>query len=311
MALRKGVCKMDNLKCIGNGTNLVSGKGVNSSPVVQQDINAVFALNVGITQHMVVDNAFYRYVHQHYADKSSCKLPYLADNKVLRADEKYLKCIADSHIKISPYGFFEGAASAARSMYIGTMRQISDKVNFQFLIQAYMLYSAMCFGISQNGKIEIITSNASVINAIPADDNDKKLAISRANPITDDYNNGIVQCVELIPKQSGYQLKPAIIDAARQDYLILPLAWVDYLITYIFNLIKVSVCKISYFDPNGTLQTNIVSNKPIKGNARHCIGCDYIKKTKSNVGWIRAAEIKSGEIIAFPISHFFQIDQLK
>lgn len=299
---------MDIVKGISNET---SGKGVNSSPVVQQDIGVVFNLNAGITQHMVVDNAFYRYVHQHFADKSSCKLPYLADNKVLRADEKYLKCIADSHIKISPYGFFEGVASAARSMYIGTMRQISDRVNFQFLIQAYFLYSSLCLGISSNGQINIITSNANVINAIPADDNDKKLAIQRANPITDDYNNGIVQCVELIPKQSGYQLKPAIINAAKSDYLILPFAWVEYLIIYINNLIKVSPCKISYYDPNNNLQTAIVCNKVIQGNTRHLIACNYIKKTKSNVGWIRAAEIKSGEIIAFPISHFFQIEQLK
>lgn len=299
---------MDIVKGISNET---SGKGVNSSPVVQQDIGVVFNLNAGITQHMVVDNAFYRYVHQHYADKSNCKLPYLADSKVLHADTKYLKCIADSHIKISPYGFYEGVASAARSMYTGTMRQISDRVNFQFLIQAYFLYSSLCLGISSNGQINIITSNANVINAIPADDNDKKLAIQRANPITDDYNNGIVQCVELVAKQSGYALKPAIINAAKSDYLILPFAWVEYLIIYINNLIKVSPCKISYYDPNNNLQTAIVCNKVIKGNSRHLIACNYIKNTKSNVGWIRAAEIKSGEIIAFPISHFFQIEQLK
>ena len=281
------------------------------SPVVQKDIDTVFAINTGITQYMVSDNAFYRYIHQHYADKSSGRMPYLADNKVMRADNKHLKCIADSHIKISPYGFYEGAAVAARSMYIGTMRQISDKVNSQFLVQAYMLYSAFCLGIASNGQISIITSNADVIKAIPADDNDKCKALQRTNPITDDYEHGIVQCVELVPKQSGYTLKPAIINASKQDYLILPLAWVDYLITYINNLLKIRVCKVCYYDPSGTLQTVIASNNPIKGNARHCVGCDYIKKTKTNVGWIRAVEVKTGEIIAFPISHFNKIEMLK
>lgn len=297
---------------VGNESRTERGKGVtNISPVVQKDIDTVFAINTGITQYMVSDNAFYRYIHQHYADKSSGRMPYLADNKVMRADNKHLKCIADSHIKISPYGFYEGAAVAARSMYIGTMRQISDKVNFQFLVQAYMLYSAFCLGIASNGQISIITSNADVIKAIPADDNDKCKALQRTNPITDDYEHGIVQCVELVPKQSGYTLKPAIINASKQDYLILPLAWVDYLITYINNLLKIRVCKVCYYDPSGTLQTVIASNNPIKGNARHCVGCDYIKKTKTNVGWIRAVDVKTGEIIAFPVSHFVKIEMLK
>lgn len=308
--IEKGVKNMD-LRGLENKTNAVSRKGVSSSPIVQQDIDTVFAINTGITQYMVSDNAFYRYIHQHYADKSSGRLPYLADNKVMRADNKHLKCIADGHIKISPYGFFEGAAAAARSMYIGTMRQISDKVNFQFLVQAYMLYSAFCLGIASNGQISIITSNADVIKAIPADDNDKCKALQRTNPITDDYEHGIVQCVELVPKQSGYTLKPAIINASKQDYLILPLAWIEYLTTYISNLLKMSVCKLSYYDPNGTLQNVIVSNKAYKDNTRHRIGCDYIKNTKTNVGWVRTVDIKTGEIIAFPISHFSKIEQLK
>ena len=308
----KGVNEMEKEIRVGNESRTERGKGVtNMSPVVQKDIDTVFAINTGITQYMVSDNAFYRYIHQHYADKSSGRMPYLADNKVMRADNKHLKCIADSHIKISPYGFYEGAAVAARSMYIGTMRQISDKVNFQFLVQAYMLYSAFCLGIASNGQISIITSNADVIKAIPADDNDKCKALQRTSPITDDYEHGIVQCVELVPKQSGYTLKPAIINASKQDYLILPLAWVDYLITYINNLLKIRVCKVCYYDPSGTLQTVIASNNPIKGNARHCVGCDYIKKTKTNVGWIRAVDVKTGEIIAFPVSHFVKIEMLK
>ena len=306
--IEKGVKNMD-LRGLENKTNAVSRKGVSSSPIVQQDINNVFAINAGITNYMTANNAFYEYVHTHYADKSSAKLPYLADTKVLHADKKYLKCIADNHIKITPYGLYEGAA--ARSMYIGTMRQISDKVNFQFLVQAYMLYSSLCLGIASNGQISIITSNADVIKAIPADDNDKCKALQRTNPITDDYEHGIVQCVELVPKQSGYALKPAIINAAKQDYLILPLAWIEYLTTYIHNLLKVSPCKLSYTDPNNQVQTVIANNKPIKGNARHSVGCDYLRKTKTNIGWVRAVEIKSGEIIAFPVSHFVKIEMLK
>lgn len=305
----KGVNDMNMTR---NVSNVSRGKGLsNMSPVVQQDINNIFAINNGLTTYMTANNAFYTYIHQHYADKSATKLPYLADTKVLHADKKYLKCIADNHIKITPYGLYEGAAAAARSMYIGTMRQISDKVNFQFLVQAYMLYSSLCLGIASNGQISIITSNADVIKAIPADDNDKCKALQRTNPITDDYEHGIVQCVELVPKQSGYALKPAIINAAKQDYLILPLAWIEYLTTYISNLLKMSVCKLSYYDPNGTLQNVIVSNKAYKDNTRHRIGCDYIKNTKTNVGWVRTVDIKTGEIIAFPISHFVGIAVLK
>ena len=308
--IEKGVKNMD-LRGLENKTNAVSRKGVSSSPIVQQDINNIFAINNGLTTYMTANNAFYTYIHQHYADKSATKLPYLADTKVLHADAKYLKCIADGHIKISPYGFYEGAASAMLDIYKSTMQQLANKVNFQFLIQAYMLYSALCLGIAVNGQISIITSSANVINAIPADNNDKRSAIQRANPVTDDYNNGIVQCIELVPKQSGYTLKPAIINASKQDYLILPLAWIEYLTTYISNLLKMSVCKLSYYDPNNQLQTRVASNKPISGNPRHIISCDYIKKTKTNVGWIRCVEVKTGEIIAFPISHFAKVDVLK
>ena len=299
------------LRGLENKTNAVSRKGVSSSPIVQQDINNIFAINNGLTTYMTANNAFYTYIHQHYADKSATKLPYLADTKALHADAKYLKCIADGHIKISPYGFYEGAASAMLDIYKSTMQQLANKVNFQFLIQAYMLYSALCLGIAVNGQISIITSSANVIDAIPADNNDKRSAIQRANPVTDDYNNGIVQCIELVPKQSGYTLKPAIINASKQDYLILPLAWIEYLTTYISNLLKMSVCKLSYYDPNNQLQTIVASNKPIRGNPRQIISCDYIKKSKSNIGWIRCVDVKTGEIIAFPVSHFVKIEVLK
>ncbi len=308
--IKKGVKNMD-LRGLENKTNAVSRKGVSSSPIVQQDINNIFAINNGLTTYMTANNAFYTYIHQHYADKSATKLPYLADTKVLHADAKYLKCIADGHIKISPYGFYEGAASAMLDIYKSTMQQLANKVNFQFLIQAYMLYSALCLGIAVNGQISIITSSANVIDAIPADNNDKRSAIQRANPVTDDYNNGIVQCIELVPKQSGYTLKPAIINASKQDYLILPLAWIEYLTTYISNLLKMSVCKLSYYDPNNQLQTIVASNKPIRGNPRQIISCDYIKKSKSNIGWIRCVDVKTGEIIAFPVSHFVKIEVLK
>lgn len=288
-----------------------NGKGVNISPLIQQDINNIFSINSRVTSYITVNNAFYEYVHQHCANKSSAKLPYLADNKVMRADNKYLKCIADGHIKISPYGFYEGAASAAKAMYVNTLRLVHDKVNFQFLVQSYLLYTSLCLGIASNGQIDIITSSNNVINAIPANENDKKGAIQRANPVTDDYVNGIVQCAELIPRQCGYALKPAIINAAKQDYVILPVAWVGYLTTYISNLLKMSVCKLSYYDTSCTLQTAVVSNRPIKGNFKHYIGCDYIRKTKTNVGWIRCVEVKTGDIIAIPISHFSKIEPLK
>ncbi len=308
----KGVNEMEKEIRVGNESRTERGKGVtNMSPVVQKDIDTVFAINTGITQYMVSDNAFYHYIHQHYADKSSGRMPYLVDNNVLHADKKHLKCVADNHIKITPYALYEGAAAAGLAIYRNTMQQLSSKVNFNFLIQAYFVYSSLCVGISSNGKIDLITANSNVIKAIPADSNEKIQAMKRTNPALDDYNNCIIQAVELNPKQSGYVLRPAIINAAKQDYLILPLPWVDYLIGYINNLLKMKVCKVCYYDPSGTLQTAIASNNPINGNARHCVGCDFIRKTKTNIGWVRAVDIKSGEIIAFPISHFNKIEMLK
>lgn len=139
----KGICdnekgvKNMGLRDLENVTNAVTRKGVSGSPIVQQDINNIFAINTSVTPQMTANNEFFNYIHQHYANKSSAKLPYLADNKVMRADNKYMRCIADGHIKISPYGFFEGASSAARTMYVNTLRLVNDKVNFQFLVQAY------------------------------------------------------------------------------------------------------------------------------------------------------------------------------
>lgn len=124
----KGVSNMDT-RNNGKLNEEVRRKGVSSSPVVQQDINNIFAINAGITNYMTANNAFYEYVHTHYADKSSAKLPYLADTKVLHADAKYLKCIADGHIKISPYGFYESAASAMLDIYKSTMQQLSNKIS--------------------------------------------------------------------------------------------------------------------------------------------------------------------------------------
>lgn len=304
----KGVNDMDMTR---NVSNVSRGKGLsNMSPVVQQDIDGVFNIG-GITQYMTADNEFYGYVHTHYVDKSSCKLPYLVDSKVLHADTKYLRCIADSHIKISPYGFYEGAAAAALNMYRNTMQQLSSKINFLFLIQSYFLYSALCLGIADNGRINLLTSNPNIINAIPAPKSEKESAIKITHPITDDYNNGIVQCVKLVNKPCGYNPRPAIINAAKPEYLILPLAWVRYLISYIHNLLKISVCKISYYDPENKLRTIIAANKPQPHNLKQCASCEYIKENSCNYGWIRAVELSTGDIIAIPVSHFVKIEVLK
>ena len=308
--IEKGVNDME-LRGLSNETNAVSRKGVTDSPIVQQDINNVFAINAGITNYMTADNAFFKYVHQHYADKSNCKLPYLVDSKVLHADTKYLRCIADGHIRISPYGFYEGVASASLNMYRNTIQQLSSKINFLFLIQSYFLYSALCLGIADNGRINLLTSNPNIINAIPAPKSEKESAVKITHPITDDYNNNIIQCVELVNKPCGYNLRPAIINAAKSEYLILPLAWVRYLISYIHNLLKISVCKISYYDPENKLRTIIASNKPQPHNVKQCASCEYIKENSCNYGWIRAVELSTGDIIAIPVSHFVKIEMLK
>lgn len=306
----KGVSNME-LDGTLKRTNSVRGKGVSDSPIVQQDINNIFAINNGLTTYMTANNAFYTYIHQRYANKSSTKLPYIADNKVMRADNKYLKCIADGHIRISPYGFYEGVASASLNMYRNTMQQLSSKINFLFLIQSYFLYSALCLGIADNGRINLLTSNPNIINAIPAPKSEKESAIKITHPITDDYNNNIIQCVELVNKPCGYNLRPAIINAAKPEYLILPLAWVHYLTSYIHNLLKISVCKISYYNPENKLRTIIASNKPQPHNVKQCASCEYIKENSCNYGWIRAVELSTGDIIAIPVSHFVKIEMSK
>lgn len=306
----KGVSNMD-LRGLRNETNTPNRKGVSDSPIIQQDINSVFNIGAGITPYMTADNAFFAYIHKHYANKSATKLPYLADTKVLHADAKYLKCIADGHIRISPYGFYEGVATASLNMYRNTMQQLSSKINFLFLIQSYFLYSSLCLGIADNGRINLLTSNPDIINAIPASKSEKESANKITHPITDDFNNNIVQCVELVNKPCGYNLRPAIINAAKPAYLILPLAWVRYLISYIHNLLKISVCKISYYDPENKLRTIIAANKPQPHNLKQCASCEYIKGNSCNYGWIRAVELSTGDIIAIPVSHFVKIEMLK
>lgn len=146
---------------------------------------------------------------------------------------------------------------------------------------------------------------------ILASKSEKESAVKITHPITDDYNNNIVQCVELVNKPCGYNLRPAIINAAKPEYLILPLAWVQYLTSYIHNLLKISVYKISYYDPENKLRTIIAANIPQPHNVKQCASSEYIRSNSCISGWIRAVELSTGDIIAISVSHFVKIEMLK
>lgn len=289
----------------------ISGGG-GMSPILAQDMCRDFDITSAVNQTLVVENAFYSNIYKLSADKSSTKIPLFFDNRVIRADEKYIRNISDNHLKLVPYNCLEGVCTAAALMYKKSGFQMNKRVNYRFLAQSYFLYTSLCVGISKNGKIDLITSSTSVLNSIPVKwSNDKGRVEQWLRPNTDDLANGIVQCVQLESKLSGYKLKPAIINAAQSDYLILPKSWLDFLITYINNVLKCSVCKVSYYSKEGKMVTFTGSMSKIKGNNQYCFSRSYLMDSNEMYGVIRCVDVDNGRIEMFPITHFAHIERCK
>lgn len=278
------------------------------SQVVVKDIFKAYNPSAPVNRLIVADNDFYKAVHNIVTKKSFSFMPYLLPNVVFHADTKSMKDISKNVIKLVPYNLLEGAVQAGKQIYSNSGVTTSGRTNYRLLSQTYFLYSSLCVGINNMGQANLVTSSLSVLNYSPIiQQKDKERIIQRLNPNTDDISNGIIQCVEFVPKLFGYDLKPAIINADKPDYVILPKAWVDYLIDNINRMLMFTSCKITYLKPNNTPVTITACNKPIKGDLKQNLLCDFIKNEPKKYGVIQCINVKNRVIEIFPVTHFVSL----
>lgn len=308
---------MSDLQIINQGTNQnrkTKQVGSNISQVVENDIWVAYNPSAPIGRMLVADNDFYKSVHNIAAKKSYSFMPYLLPNTVFNATPKRMKDISRNVIKLTPYNLLEGVAQAGKQIYTKSGVNVGQ-VDYRYLSQSYYLYTSLCVGISADGRISLITASMNVLKQMPILHNPTKHAeqiAQRLHPKTDDIVNGIIQCVELIPTISGYDLKPAIVNANLPDYVIAPKAWVDYLVNSINNTMTVFPCKITYLRPDGKTASVTAYNKPIKGEKQQNILCDYLKYQSPNkYGVIQCVDVQKGVITIFPITHFVSVEAIK
>lgn len=282
------------------------------SQVVEKDIWAAYNPSAPINRLIVADNDFYRSVHNIVAKKSFSFMPNLLPNSVFHATDKGMKDISKNVMKLAPYNLLEGVAQAGKLIYARSGVPDADRVNYRYLSQAYYLYSSLCVGFDDMGKASLVTACMSVLNHLPTiQQKNKEAIIERLNPRTDDVVNGIIQCVELEPKMLGYDIRPAILIANQPNYVIMPKAWIDYLINSINNMLQIMPCKITYLSPNGKSTTITAFNKPIKGKQKQNILCDYLKKGPSKYGVIQCVDVSKQVITIIPITHFVSMEVIK
>lgn len=288
----------------------VIGSGI--SPIVEKDILRAYNPSAPINRLNVADNDFYKAVHNVVSKKSFSFMPYLLSNNVFHANDKSMKDVSKNVIKLVPYNFLEGAAQAGKLIYLSSGATSAERTNYRYLTQAYFLYSGLCVGISATGQISLITANLNVLNYSPImQQKEKELIIKRLNPTTDDISNGIIQCVEFVPRLIGYDLKPAIVNANKPDYVIMPKVWLDYLIDNINRLLMFSKCKITYLAPDNTPVTIIAFNKPIIGDLKQNLMCDFIKNEPKKYGVIQCVNTSKRVIELIPITHFVSLEVVK
>lgn len=286
------------------------GSGI--SPIVEKDILKAYNPSAPINRLKVADNDFYKAVHNVVSKKSFSFMPYFLSNDVFHANDKSMKDVSKNVIKLVPYNFLEGAAQAGKMIYSSSGVYNAERMNYRYLSQAYFLYSSLCVGVSATGQISLVTSDLSVLNYSPIIlQKDKEQIIQRLNPNTDDIDNGIIQCVELVPKLLGYDLKPAIVNANKPDYVIMPKVWLDYLIENINRLLMFAKCKITYLTPDNTPVTIFACNKPIKGDLKQNLMCDFIKNEPKKYGVIQCVNISKRVIELIPITHFVSLEVVK
>lgn len=286
-------------------------KGI--SPIVAQDIIEAYNPTAGMNKKLLVaDNEFYKAVHTTVGKKSYSYMPYLIPTTVFHANQKSMVDLSKNHIKLSPYTMFEGACNAAKQMYVNAGTPHPHRVNYRFLLQSYYLYTFLCVGVSPNGAVDLITSNQDVLKLIPVMKYNEEGVKKRLNMRTDDIGNNIIQCVELIPRVQGYEVRPAIINAGKADYAIMPKAWLDYLVDNINHMLMFITCKITYINAAGQETTILASNKyDHKAFSERSIKIDYINWQCRKCGVIRCVDSKTGALTVFPITHFVSLEPYK
>lgn len=300
---------MSDLKEINQEEKIEEKKRKGISPIVAQDIIAAYNPNATINKKLLVaDNEFYRAIHTIVAKKSYSYMPYLIPTTVFHANPKSMVDLSKNHIKLSPYTMFEGACNAAKQMYVNAGTPHPQRVNYRFLLQSYYLYTSLCVGVSPNGSVDLITANENVLKQIPVIKYNEEGVKRRFSMRTDDIGNNIIQCVELIPRVQGYEVRPAIINAGKADYAIMPKAWLDYLVDNINHMLMFVQCKITYINADGKETTIIASNKyDHKVFSERSIKIDYINWQCRKCGVIRCVDSKTGALTVFPITHFISL----
>lgn len=290
------------------GENKQEQKKKGISPIVLKDIIDTFNPCTPPNTYYTADNPFYHEVELAAASKKYAVLPYLFPSKVFKGDEKLLQDISGKKIGVSAFTFLQGAAQAAASMYVANGVSKPGSVNYRFLTQAYYLYTSLCVAVNPKGHVSLVTASINVLNILPLLPCDKNKVLKRLRMNTDDVENGIIQCVELVPKYLGYELRPATINAAKSSLCIIPKDWLDFFIDGINFMLSRNKCKITCILPDGSTDSKIVTTKHSSDIVINSYR-RYIAQATDKYGYIRCLDEKHN-IIAFPINRLVSIEPL-
>lgn len=282
-------------------------KGV--SPIILQSIMAAFNPYVPVNQYLTADNDFYKKVSLIEAGRDYTSLPYLLASKVIKGNNKMQLDISKKTIGITAYNLLEGAVYATVQMYSNAGVKPPEKFNYRFLTQAYYLYTSLCVAIYPNGKTSLLTANPNVIDVLPVTNQNINKAKERMKMTTDDVGNGIIQCVEVVPAYKGDDIRPAIVNASAGDCCIIPKEWFDFFKDSIVTKLSKYRCKITCMFEDGSTDTIITTLMPCN-NIKINYLRSFIKSTHDKYGFIRCINIKTNQIIAFPVNRIVSIEPI-
>lgn len=281
-------------------------KGI--SPIILRDIMDTFNPTAPPNTYYTADNPFYHAAELVGANKKYAVLPYLLPNKVFVSDAKIMQDISMKKLGVSAFTFLDGAAQAAACMYASSGVRKPGNVNYRFLTQAYYLYTALCVAVTPKGHISLVTASANVLDILPLLPCDKEKIYQRLKMTTDDVDNGIIQCVELVPRFMGYEVRPATINASRSNYCIMPKDWLDFFIDGIKYMLGRNKCKVTCLLPDGKPDTIIATTKHssdlVVNSYRR-----YITGATDRYGFIRFLDDEN-KLRAFPINRLISIEPL-
>lgn len=282
-------------------------KGI--SPIILHDIMDTFDPTAPPNTYYTADNQFYHAAELVGANKKYAVLPYLLPNKVFVGDEKIMQDISGKKLGVSAFTLLDGAAHAAACMYASSGVSKPGSVNYRFLTQAYYLYTALCVAVTPKGHISLVTASVNVLNILPLLPCDKDKICQRLKMTTDDVDNGIIQCVELVPRFMGYEVRPATINASRGNYCIMPKDWLDFYIDGIEFLLSRNKCKITCLLPDGKPDTILATTKHSSDTVVNSYR-RYISGATDRYGFIRFLD-DDNKLRAFPINRLMSIEPLE